>query len=416
MSLSGHRPRLKPRFFYGYIVVTANILVMVLVYGALYSFGVFFKPVLNEFSWTRAMTSIAFSLSWILQGLFAIFTGRLTDRLGPRRVITLCGLLSGLGYLLMSQVSSIWQLYLFYGVLIGFGVGAAWVPTMSTVTRWFSQKSGMMAGIVLSGSGLGTLIAPPVANWLISIYDYDWRKAYAILGGVVLVGIVLAAQFMKRGPVQVKQHTYDEDEGEMPRATLRAKAFSLKEAICTKQFWVVFTMLFCCASCTFTVIVHIAPHADDLRIPNAAAASMIATLGGVTIVGRVALGSVADKIGNKPVFIIGFILSVAALLMLVPAREAWMLYLAAAIIGFGWGATAVAPSLTAELFGLDSHGMILEVITLGYTIGAGFSPFAAGYIFDVTDSYQGAFLLFAGIGIVGLILASALKTARKARL
>ncbi len=357
------------------------------------------------------MTSGAFSLSWILQGLFAIFAGRLTDRLGPRVVLTLCGLLSGLGYLLMSRVGGVWQIYLFYGVFIGSGMGAAWVPITSTVTRWFSKRAGIMVGIVLAGAATGTLIVPPVANWLISIYD--WRLAYAILGGVVLVGVILAAQLVRRSPTQVSQKTYGENEGKKPASKLDAESFSLKEAVYTRQFWMAFVMLFCGSSCIFPIMVHIAPHATDLGFSSATAANLIATIGLLSIPGRIALGHLADRIGDRSVLMIGFVLMVAALLMLVFGGEVLVLYLASAIIGFSWGTGVVVPSLTAKLFGLYSLGSILGAITFGFTIGAGFSPLIAGYIFDVTDSYQGAFLLFAAVGIIGLILAAVLRPTTK---
>ncbi len=397
----------KQGFFYGYIVVAATFFMMVAVFGAVNAFGVFFKPVLTEFGWTRAVTSGAFSLSWIMQGVFAIVMGTLTDRLGPRMVMTLCGLLLGLGYLLMSQIGGIWQLYLFYGGIIGIGMGAAWVPIMSTVTRWFSERRSMMTGIVMAGGGIGILIAPPMTNQLIS--TYDWRVAYVILGGIVLVVVVSAAQLLRRVPTQVQQRPYGDSEGE-ETAGLKsvAEAFSLQQAVYTRQFWVVFAMLFCLGFSIFAIIVHIAPHATELGISTTAAANMLATIGGLSIAGRVVLGSAADRIGNRQVFIIGFILISAALFWLVQAKEAWMLYLAAAILGFGWGIGAVAAPLVAGLFGLSSHGVILGVITFGYTIGAAAGPFVAGFIFDVTSSYQLAFLVSAAIGVVGLIVTALL--------
>ena len=112
----------KPGFFYGYVIVLIGFFNMLLMFGAFYSFGVFFKPLSTEFGWTRATTSGAYSLAMFLSGLLAIVMGRLTDRFGPRVVLTLCGFLLGLGFLLMSQVSAIWQLYLFYGVIIGVGL------------------------------------------------------------------------------------------------------------------------------------------------------------------------------------------------------------------------------------------------------------------------------------------------------
>ncbi len=133
-------PEAESKFFYGHIVVIAAFFVILAMHGLHYAFGVFFKPMLTEFGWTRAMTSGAFSLSQVVQGLLAIAMGALTDRFGPRVAMTLCGFLLGLGFLLTSQISALWQLYLFYGVIIGAGMGGAFVPLMTTVARWFVEK------------------------------------------------------------------------------------------------------------------------------------------------------------------------------------------------------------------------------------------------------------------------------------
>jgi len=397
----------KPRFFYGYIVVIAAFFIMVAIYGTYHAFGVFFKPVLTEFGWTRATTSGAFSLSIIMHGLLGIVMGRLNDRLGPRIVMSLCGFLLGLGYLLMSQISTLWQLYLFYGVIIGIGMGGAWVPLTSTVARWFVARRSMMTGTIIAGLGIGGLIVPPVATHLIS--TYGWRTSYIILGSIVLVVVVLAAQFLKRDPSKVGQVPYGENKRGENKLKLGTEGFSLKEAACTRQFWVVFTMLFCFGFCAYFIMVHIAPHAIDLGISVATAANILATIGGLGIIGNIVLGNAADRIGNRWVFIIGFILMAAALLSLVPATKVWMLYLFAAVFGFAVGGCAASESpIVARLFGLRSHGLILGVAIVGFSIGAAVGPFLAGYMFDVTGSYQGAFLVCAALGVIGLILAALL--------
>ncbi len=388
-------------------MVAAAFLIMVLMLGVLNTFGVFFKPMLTDLGWTRAVTSGAFSVSWIIQGLLAIAVGRLNDRLGPRIVISVCGCILGLGFLLMSQTSALWQLYLFYGVIIGTGMSGSFVPLTSTVARWFVKRRGVMTGIVVAGSGAGGLIAPPLANWLISIYD--WRMSYIILGGIALVAVILVAQFLRRDPAQMGLTPYGEskEETELNGGT---KAFSLREAASVRQFWLVVGTYICLGFAMFTIFVHIVPHATDLGFSAATAASILAAAGGAGVIGRLLLGGVADRIGNKRVFIIGFVLMAASLFWLITARETWMLYLLAAVFGFATGGCAVSSSpLVAELFGLRSHGLILGVINLGYCIGAAAGPFLAGYVFDVTGSYNVAFLVCAVASVLGLILSSVLK-------
>ena len=405
-------PETESRFFYGYIIVGASFFITMAMEGVYYSFGVFFKPLLTDFGWTSAMTSGAFSLAMITRGILAIVMGGLTDRLGPRMVMTLCGLLLGTGYLLMSQVSAVWQLYLFFGLIVGAGMGGSFIPVVSTIARWFVKRRSMMTGIVLAGIGVGTVIAPPVANWLIS--TYNWRLSYIILGSVVLIVIVSAAQLLRRDPAQMGQRPYGGGEGEEQWLRAETDSFSLKGAIYTKQFWLFSGFLFCFGFCEFTTMVHIVPHAIELGISPASAAGVLATIGGLGIVGRIALGGAGDRIGNRQVFIIGFILMSAALFWLVPATEAWKLFLFASIFGVAYGGCAVAGSpLTAELFGLRSHGLLLGFIGVAYTIGAAIGPFMAGYIFDINGNYQLAFLVCGAIAVVGLILTALLTPTEK---
>ena len=400
-------PGAGPRFFYGYIVVGAAILIMAMTFGTYNSFGVFFEPVSTEFGWTRTTIFGALSLSWIVQGVLGIVMGRLTDRFGPRLVLTIGGLLLGLGYFLMSRVGTVWQLYLFYGVIMGVGMGASWVPIVSTVARWFVKRRGMMTGIVMAGVSTGTLIMPPVASRLISAYD--WRMSYIIVGSIVSVVVVLLAQLLRRDPTQVRQRPYGENEGGKQEVS-ETHSLSLREAVHTRQFWLTSGIFFGLAFCIYTWMTHIPLHAIDLGISPITAANILATIGGLSIVGRVVLGSAADRIGNRRVFIIGFILMSAALFWLVPAKEVWELYLFAVVFGFAFGCAASESPLVAELFGLSSHGLILGVINcIGFTFGAAVGPLIAGRIFDMTSSYQLAFIVCAATGVVSLILTVLLK-------
>jgi MFS family permease len=136
----------QPRIFYGYFIVAAAFCSIFVLFAVYYAFGVFFKPVLEEFGWTRAMTSGAFSLSALLMGVLGIVMGGLNDRFGPRMVMTLCGILIGLGYILMSQIRTIWHLYLFYGIFVGAGMSASYIPLMSTVARWAWRLMGAVEG------------------------------------------------------------------------------------------------------------------------------------------------------------------------------------------------------------------------------------------------------------------------------
>ena len=397
----------KPGFFYGYVIVLVGFFTMLLMFGTFYSFGVFFKPLSTEFGWTRATTSGAYSLAMFLSGLLAVVMGRLTDRFGPRIVMTLCGFLLGLGFLLTSQVSAIWQLYLFYGVVIGVGMSGAFVPPLSTVARWFVKRRGIMTGFVVAGIGVGTLIIPPAATWLIE--SWGWSTAYIVIGAVASVFIILAAQFLRLDPRRMGLLP-DGENKEAAGLNLHARGFSLREAMGSWQLWVLFAVLFCFGYCVQTIIAHIANHATDLRISAAVAASILAVVGGLSIVGRIATGSITDRVGSKPPLIVNLILMSGALFWLVAAGELWAFYLFAVIFGFAYGGLAAMESLiVAELFGLSSHGVVMGVASFGYTAGGAVGPLVAGRIFDIFGEYQLAFLVCAVVCISGIILAWRLK-------
>jgi len=405
----------KPKFFYGYIVVLAGFLILAVMWGVMQSFGVFLKPMSAEFGWARAEISGAYSMSMFTLGLLFMVTGRLNDRFGPRIMLTTCGFSLGLGYLLMSQINAVWQLYLFYGVFLAIGNSGGLVPLSSTIARWFVKKRGLMTAIVQSGIGAGAMIGPPVANQLIS--NYGWRTSYLIMGIVALALIMVAAQFLRRDPTQKGLFPYGTVEAETETLNSKAKGTSLSQATPTRQFWILGFMYLCFGFGIAAIMVHIVPHATDLGIPPLTAATVLTIIGGLNIVGRIGVGSASDRIGKRPSLIISFILLTIAFCWLLVTKELWMFRLFAVILGISFGAGAVLMSpAVAELFGLKEHGAILGTITFGLAIGNAAGPVVTGYIFDITNSYYMAFLISAILSVTGFLLALTLRFPRKGRL
>ena len=397
----------KNGLFYGYIILAVAFIIFVVCFGINFAFGIFFKPMMTEFGWTRAITSGAFSLCWIVCGLVSIPIGALTDKFGPRAVITGCGVALGLGNLLMSQVSTAWHLYLFYGVIIGGGI-SVYIPLASTIARWFGKRMSTMNGILVAGTGVGALIGPPIAEYLIKAFD--WRSAYMIVGVAVLVIIIPIAQLLRRDPSQVKQTTSSEKVSTQQVLKSGTAEFSLKGAAYTGQFWLVFFMFFCLGFCLYAVQIHLAPHATDIGLSTATAAGILAVMGGGSIIGRVGLGFAGDKIGNRLAFIIAFCAMSVALLWLIFSTGEWVLFSFAAIFGIAYGGGIAQQSpLVAKMFGVRSHGLVLAVVSFGYTIGASAGPLVTGYVFDVSGTYHIAFIINAIIGISGFVLTMILK-------
>jgi MFS family permease len=396
-------------FFYGYVIVMLSFVVSLLTWGMYGSFGVFFSPISSEFGWSRAIISGGTSLSFFLIGLFSIFTGRLTDRFGPRGLVIIYGLILGAGYILLARVSTLWQFYLIYGLAIGLGTSVADASLLPTTARWFVKNRGIMSGVVKAGTGAGIFIIPLISTWI--IVSHDWRYAYSIMGVVIAVGIVTCGLFLRHDPVDKGLLPYGISENESAKSKVN-RDFTLKQALRTKQMWIACGIYFVVWYCTQTIMIHIVPHSLDLKLSVAAAAAIISAIGVSSMVGRLAIGWTLDRIGSRRALTIALSVLTVSMIWLLFANQSWMLYLFVPVYGVAHGAFFVLMSpLIAELFGMKSQGSILGVMMFLGQIGGAVGPFIAGRIFDVTDSYQIAFIILLVIGVVGLLLSLSLKPA-----
>ena len=410
-----NKSKINRTLFYGYIIVAASFLIVVLDYGSRLSFGVFFKPMLNDFGWTRALTSGALTLSMVGQGIGAIVMGRLNDKLGPRFVMTLCGILLGAGFLLMSLINGVWQLYLFYGVIFGIGMGGAFVALLSTVARWFVKRRGLMTGLTISGIGIGQVIFPPVSNWLIS--TFDWKESYLILGSILLVIGVLLAQLLKRDPGKVGLTPDGDNQIEKLEVRKDDQGFSIRQAIRTRQYWMTLFTFFSMGYVIMSLNVHLVPHITDLGISSTVAANVFAVMGGVSVIGGILMGSITDRLGTRMACIISFFIMFATSLWLAQINEIWAFFLFAALYGIGYGgASPLESTMVAELFGMKSHGLILGTISFGFTIGGAIGPFVTGFLFDRNGNYILAFLMCAIAAAVSVLLSATLKRTLRPKL
>lgn len=392
----------KPRLFYGYILVATAFIIQILVWGIYNSYGVFFNPLLDDFGWPRATLSGAASLSQIIIGFGALILGNLNDRFGPRILIVFCGIMGGLGYFLMSQINSIWQLYLFHGLIVGIGASGMDVILLSTTARWFIKRRGMMSGIVKIGTGVGMMIMPLVAAWLIS--SYGWRTSFEILGIAIGIVLVLGAQLLRRDPARMGQLPDGEKTGSGTNVQLPEAGLSPLQAVRTLRFWMLCIAFFAILFCTFSIIVHFARHTVDLGFSASFGAVMISVIGGASIIGRLVMGITGDRLGNKRAMFICFGGLIASYAWLQAAGEIWSLTLFVVAYGFCHGGfyALISPTV-ADFFGTRSHGAIFGIVIFCGSIGGAIGPLVTGYIFDMTASYQTAFLLLLAISIAGLI-------------
>lgn len=400
---------MKTKYFYGYNIVMAGFVIQTVSIGAMFTYGLFFGEFIAEFGWSRATISGASSMAFLLMGAFGILAGRLNDKIGPRALIVVSGIALGLGYLLMSRLRAPWQLYLFYGFLVSIGFSTHDVITLSTAARWFVRRRGMVSGLIKVGTGFGQMVVPLIVTLLIAAYG--WRNAYLIIGAVAMLIFVAVAQVLRRDP-QMMGLLPDGDSVETYGAGggSTGPEISLREAARTSQFWIMCLVVFTVLFCLLTMIVHIVPHATDLGLPPATAAGVLATIGGVSMLGRIVMGTANDRIGGKLSFIIGFIVLLCGLVWLQVATNAWMLFLFAVIYGFAHGGlfTVVSPTV-AELFGMGSHGVLFGIILFSGTLGGAIGPFLAGSIFDMTGSYRVLFFVLTAIAVLGFVLITMLR-------
>ena len=402
----------KPSFFYGYVVVSAAFFLQAVGWGIFNSLGVFSVPLMSEFKWTRAGVSGVFALAFFIYGLSSIILGILNDRWGPRLIMTGSGVVLGVGFLLTSQIGNLGQLYLFYGIIVGVGISGVDVVLLSTVARWFVKKRGMMSGLVKVGTGVGMFIMPLVINHLIG--SYGQSHTFVILGIIILIAFIGLSQFMVRDPAGM---------GLLPdgvrktgnahfdaNSDLRESGMTLRQAFHTLLFWMLCVSYALVLFCLATILMHIVPYTIDMGISAANATRILSTIGGMSIAGRFIMGGASDKIGNKRALIICFVFLLTGLGLLQLSDKVWMFYVFAIIHGFAHGGVfALISPIVAELFGSRAHGAILGIVIFSSTIGGSAGPLLAGYLFDITGSYQTVFLILTGLGIIGLSTSAALR-------
>lgn len=406
----------KSVYYYGYNIVVGCFLIQFVTIGVIFSYGVFLKQFQVEFGWSRAAISGASSLNFLLTGIGSVFVGRLNDKIGPRLVMIVAGIMLFAGYMLMWGMQEIWQLYLIYGVIIGIAISAVDIVTLSTVARWYIRKRGIISGIVKVGTGSGQLIIPlGIASLIVSV---GWRNTYVIAAVVSIVILMSAAFILRRDPEGMgllpdgDPLFSTEDQSELSKLNIE-----VNHALVTRQFWILCLVLFSIFFCLISVVVHVYPHARDAGLSTTAAAAILSTSGGVSMLGRMVMGYFNDRIGGKNSMMICFIILMSALILLEFAWETWMFFLFAAIYGFAHGGifTVISP-IVAEYFGLVSHGALLGIIYFIGTIGGAVGPFVTGRIYDLYGSYTIAFTILIGMVSLALVLIRLLKPIRDATL
>lgn len=402
-----HPPAPAPtqRIFYGWIVLSLAWTVLFVSYGVQFTFGVFMPVIEADTGWDRASLSLLYAVYVFLYNVLGAASGWATDRWGPRLVIFTGGCFLGGGILLTSQVQELWQLYVTLGIITAIGMSAAFVPCNSTVVRWFTRRRGLALSISTSGGSAGNFLFPPLAAALIG--TYGWRPTYLILGCAGLVIIGLCAVFIVRDPEQLglsPDGSFPSPaQEELDSHAVPGTDYTLAEAQKTVSFWLLNAVFALTWLVVFMPFIHLVPLASDLGARPVQAATIVSAVGLGNLTGRLLAGAISDRWGRLPTLGASLALQVLAFIGFVLSSDLSLLYPSAIIFGLAYGgAVALFPAIVGDFFGRMSIGALVGFIFAVAGSTGAFGPFIAGYIYDTSGSYETAFLLGAGLNLLGL--------------
>ncbi len=414
------------RFYYGWVIIGVSFLTLFFSLGTRFSFGVFYVAILKDYGWGRGETAGAFSLGLVIHAFFAVVTGNLIDRFGPRTLFPLGAAFLAVGFAAASRITAIWHLYLLLGVVMSVGVNTlAFAPHMSLIPRWFIKKRGLACGLVVSGIGLGTMVMAPLIQFMID--TVGWRFAFLILAGIVIGAVVpMTALFQRRSPEDVGQFpdgivlhsggTYALQSEEFPKDTRSShlsKQWTLGTAICTKAFWWMAVLNSSVGFSTNMLVVHQAAHVVDAGYSPNLAALLVGLVGLFRSAGGVLGGFISDRVGREIGYTLGggsAFMGIVFFLLVRDTSSPWMLY--AFVILFGLGHGSIGPIQAAavgDLFPGNSLGIIMGTFSIGWGLGGALGAFLGGYFYDHAGSYILPFLLVLiniNLGLLGIWMAA----------
>ncbi|MFC1898929.1 MFS transporter [Chloroflexota bacterium] len=401
----------RPRIFYGWYIVAASTFLRIFAGGVtVLGFTAVFEPIANEFGWSYAQISLASSLRGLESGLLAPLVGVMVDHWGPRRLIFSGGILICLGFLVLSQATSLFMFYLSF-IIIAMGTSTCMATvTMTALANWFRRKYGLVSGIAASGFGLGGIMVPIIT---MLVAAQGWRTALVVIGFSSLAVILPLSLVMRHKP---EQYGYLPD-GEPPVTTISSNArpstvseevsLTTKQALKQRAFWHIAIAGACQIFVIGAINTHIMPFLSSVGIGRSVSSFIAMIVPLASIGGRLSSGWLSDRIGRKPIFTAGFALITTGVLFFafITSNSLWLLIPFVVTFSLGWGFTITARiALSREYFGLSSFGKIFGLMTGIVMLGNMAGAPLAGWVFDTWQSYQGAWLAFSGVTIAAVIL------------
>jgi MFS family permease len=389
-----------PRIFYGWWVIAAAFAITFLGFGSAYTFSAFVEQLQHDFGASRGSVSLVFSLAGFLYFGLGIVSGPLADRFGSRPFAVIGMVVLGAGLALASVAQNLVEVYAAYGLGVGLGCGCAYVPAIGAVQRWFVRRRGFASGLAVAGIGLGTLVMPPLASLLIT--ELGWRGAYLVLGALALVlggGMALLIENDPRG-----RGLNPDGDQEVTQAT-QVGGTSVFEAIRSRRFISLYAACLICSFGVFVPFVHLVPFARDHGITASTAAWLLGVIGIGSTAGRFFLGTIADHMGRDRSLLMMFIGMAASLSIWALSPNVWSLAVFALTFGVFYGGwVAVLPAVVMDYFGGRNVSGIIGVLYTSVAFGTLIGPSAAGFVFDLSHSYELPIIASAATNVLAALI------------
>jgi len=401
----------KNKVFYGWWMVVAAIIMYFFGAGTFsYGFTVYFNPIRQDFGWTAAVTSIAFSLQKLEFGLLGPVTGYLADRVGPRKMMFIGYFTVGLGYLLMSRMNSLWS---FYGTFMIMSTGFSIASTIvvgTAITHWFSKKRSRALALTYLGPGLSGILVPLLA---LSVGQFGWRETL-VFASMAMWGINVPLSLILRH--RPSQYGYLPDgeipsegaeqpeimDSHSPKARSQsilspATGYAIRETLKNRAFWLLGSVLLFQAVAQSAIMVHVVPYLESVDVPTTIAATAVTGLTICSLIGRFGFGFLGDFKSKRHLIAIALGLQACGLLIfsLVGMDIVWLIVLFLLTYGPGSGGPMpLRQAMQADYFGTKNFGTIMGLLAVIEMLGGLSSPVFAGWIFDISGSYRMVWRLF----------------------
>lgn len=397
-----------------WIMVVAALVVQVCL-GVLYAWSVFRPVLMDTYGWSVQEAGYPYMVSLLFFAIGMIVAGRWQDRVGPRRVVIVGGIMLALGALLSGLVAkTIVVMILTYGVLGGLGVGFAYVTPIATCVKWFPDKRGTITGLAVFGFGAGTLVFGPVINALLS--SVGIAPTFYILAAVFLLLVSGVGSLFRVPPVGWVCPNWTP-----PTAAAGSghADFTSSQMFRTRQFWTLWLMYFFGAGAGLMIIGQAVPIGQEVAgLDKAVAASGLGIMALCNGLGRLAWGSLSDKLGRLRTVVLMFVVMIVTFVAVLPLASGFALWLVGmCLVGFSFGGfLAVMPSITADYYGTKFLGANYGFLFTAYGISGVVAPFLIDYIRTSTGGFTTAMYIFAGLSVLGIVLAFTVKAPRVATL